>query len=91
MKFHEIIKSLRLKKKYTQRKAAELLNISHADLCNIENNKKNRVPTLELIEKMEHLYGINPYILYKLQGKADVDYIVTDLKRIIGVHNNKKT
>ena len=52
---------VREKKGLTLRDAASLLSISHVHLCNLENN--HAVASLQLIEKMKKVYGVDLMIM----------------------------
>jgi transcriptional regulator with XRE-family HTH domain len=52
---------VRERKGLTLRAAAELLDISHVHLCNIENN--HAVASLQLLEKMKEVYGVDLLVL----------------------------
>jgi transcriptional regulator with XRE-family HTH domain len=52
---------VREKKGLTLRDAAEQLSISHAHLCNIENN--NAIASLQLIQTMKEVYGVDLMIM----------------------------
>jgi transcriptional regulator with XRE-family HTH domain len=52
---------VRERKGLTLRSAAELLEISHVHLCNIENNRA--VASLQLLEKMKETYGVDLIVL----------------------------
>jgi transcriptional regulator with XRE-family HTH domain len=52
---------VRERKGLTLRAAAESLDITHAHLCNIENNRA--VASLQLLEKMKDVYGVDLIVL----------------------------
>jgi transcriptional regulator with XRE-family HTH domain len=52
---------VREQKGLTLRAAAEMLEISHVHLCNIENNRA--VASLQLLEKMKEVYGVDLIVL----------------------------
>jgi transcriptional regulator with XRE-family HTH domain len=61
---------IREKKGLTLREAAAKLDISHPHLCNIETNQA--VPSLQLIEKMKEVYGVDLMIMSWLRhGNLD--------------------
>ena len=52
---------LRESKGVSQRKAAELLEVSVVHLCNVENNKS--VPSAALLDRYRNLWGVDLYVL----------------------------
>ena len=61
---------VREKKGLTTRAAAELLDISHAHLINIENNKA--APSIALLDKFRNVFGIDlPVLAWCLYGDPE--------------------
>ena len=58
-------RTLRERAGISQREAADKLHISNVHLCNIEMGKT--LPSQDLIERMELVYGLNPYVYAWLQ------------------------
>lgn len=50
-------KYVRRHRKLTLRFAADLIDISHVHLCNIENGKG--FPSMKLLEKLKEVYGVD--------------------------------
>src|SRR3954466_8823377 len=61
---------VRERKGLTTRAAAELLDISHAHLINIENNKA--APSMALLDRFRHVFGVElPVLTWCLHGDPE--------------------
>lgn len=71
-------RAVREKKGLTLREAASMLSISHAHLCNLENN--NAVASLQLIQKMKEVYGIDLMVMAWLRH-GDVERLPPTVRK----------
>lgn len=96
MNYHQAFKTIRNYKKLTQSQMAEFANVSPGYISKIE--KGERVPTLEVIEKICKATGI-PFTLFALLSmddkrldnatRDDIDSIRTNLLELLP--NDQKT
>ena len=59
------IRKIRLEKKITQEKLAEYVDLSREYICDIENEKRNKHPSLAVIGRISDALGINIIKLFE--------------------------
>lgn len=78
--FGKVIKMLREYNNDTLRSMAIKVGMSHAHLCNIERGVVGC--SVEMLEKVEKVYGYNPYVLMWMVDKYD-GYEISDYKEFV--------
>lgn len=68
--FGEIVKNARLKHNLSTRELAKLCSVSHTEISNIENGKRNR-PSIFILKSFEIHLGLNFREMARLVGYRD--------------------
>ncbi len=75
------IQELRKKRKMTQERVAEIMNIETTSLSNIENGKY--YPTAENLEKIIQILQVDPQILFCVEHCQEPDDLVCEINDML--------
>ena len=81
MECNEVLRGLRIKNTYTQKKVAEILNLTQRGYAHYE--KGDRQPSIDILKKLSELYNVPVDVLI---GK----YELPELKEIINQDKPKR-
>ena len=71
MKINETLKSLRLKKGYTQSEVASLIDVSLSSFQKYEREKNSVIPSLDVLIRLADFYGVSVDYLLGREPKQD--------------------
>lgn len=84
MKINETLKSLRIKKGYTQSEVAALIDVSLSSFQKYEREKNSVIPSLEVLIRLANFYGVSvDYLLGREQQ--------SDPLALLGIRNDEKS